>query len=147
MATIMGILAVVGVLLPWHSVVSTDARGVADLVSCQRGYDSEFFGRWTLILAALGTASLLWFAAVKTSMKLSRTLLLAGVILFAAGAALTLVDLGRELGQTEVISGNSTLSKSRGFGLYLTLGGSILALLLTFVTFLAPRTIYERDEE
>ncbi len=57
LAMLFGILAVVGVLMPWHAEVAERPDGTAEMLSIQRGFDGEFFGLFTLLLASVGTAS------------------------------------------------------------------------------------------
>ena len=142
MAVVFGLLAILGVLLPWHSHVMYDTDGGADLISCQRGFEGEFFGRITMILAAVGTAMLVWFAARRTGPDLSRALLVVAVLAFAAGIGLTGVDLARDLPDKTVTIGNRTEAVGRAFGMVLTMIACCLALLMTGIAFLSPKTPY-----
>ena len=122
-------------------------EGATDYISGDNGLHGEFMGEWTLLLAGLGTAALVWFAWRKTSPGLSRSLLLAGPLFFAAGLSLTIADMGREFSSTTVRSSGKVYEECRGFGIYTTLIASGLALLLTMATFLSPKTIYEDEED
>lgn len=142
LAMLFGILAVIGVLLPWHSHVVQEADGRGELLSCLRGYEGDFYGVYTLFLAAVGTCALVWFAAVRTGHGLSRVLLFVAVLAFAAGIGLTWVDLSRELPERTVSSGGRTESVGRAAGMMLTMVGCGLAFLMSGIAVISPKTPY-----
>jgi hypothetical protein len=147
LATLFGVLALIGVFLPWHSTMATNERGASELVDCIRGFEGVFLGEWVLVVGGLGTAALVWFALKKTNPGLSRALLLGATLFFAASVSLSIADLGREIATSKMSAGGRVFEEGRGVGIYVTLVGSIVALLLTLATFLSPKTIYEDEDE
>ena len=142
MAMVFGVLIVLGVLLPWHSQVTYDTDGGADLIACQRGYDGEFLGLITMVLGGVGTALLVWFVVMRTGPGLSRVLLVVALLAFAAGIGLTGFDLTRDLPERTITDGNRTVAEGRAFGMTLTMVATCLAFLMTAITFLSPKTQY-----
>jgi len=143
MAILFGILAVLGVLLPWHSQTADNARGGAEMIDFQRGLDGEFFGLYTMLLAAVGTVLLIWFVVKKTSPALSRGLLFGAALMFATGIGLTIVDFGLDLPSGTRTVGRQVIEEGRAFGIYLTLVGCGVALLMTAISILSPKTPYK----
>ncbi|MEN8151493.1 MAG: hypothetical protein ABFS86_16875 [Planctomycetota bacterium] len=142
LAILFGILAVIGVLLPWYSHVVEEADGSVELLSSQRGYEGEFFGVYTVFLAAAGTCALVWFAAARTGRGLSRALLFVALLAFAIGIGLTWVDVQRELPERTYATEGRTESVGCACGMFITLAGCGLALLMTGIAFLSPKTPY-----
>ena len=91
----------------------------------------------------MGTALLIWFVAKRTSPGLSRVLLLSAVLLFATGIGLTIVDFGRDLPSGTTIVGRQSYTEGRAVGIYVTLIGCCVALLMTSLSILSPKTPYK----
>jgi len=142
LAMLFGTLAVIGVLLPWHSHVAFDTEGGADLLASLRGYDGQFLGLFTLVFATVGTALLVWFVWRRTNPVVSRALLFGAALAFATGLVLTVIDFTRDLPTYTVTVGNRTLEEGRAFGMLLTLVSCGLALLMTSMSILSPKTPY-----
>ena len=125
-AAIFAVLATLCVLLPWYTVtVSLGPTGEQTLT--HNGFQCEFLGLYTIILAGLGAIGAIIVAAVPAaSLPLRPRWLLApaAVLLFCA-FGLTVVDVFRDAGDCKLVAGGVTVESGKTLAILVTLLGSL----------------------
>jgi hypothetical protein len=143
LATVFGILTIIGIFMPWHALSRELPNGGVEVVDFQNGLGKEFLGQWSMVLAGLGTATMAWFAIFKTNPAVSRSLLFMAAVGFAAAVGMQITDVLRVLPEGNTWHDGQLVAEGKAIGIYLTLFASVIACLTTAATFFSPRTGYK----
>ena len=137
-ATVFGAILILSMFFPWFA---EGVRGQAGFVTIS-GVSGDYLGKMTGALAVLGTASMAWFAILRTGPGLSKSLLLVGLFAFAASTILMVIDVAREVSTHEVPLRTGAYISGRQIGIYIALVAAAVAFLAALVSLLRPKTEY-----
>ncbi len=125
-AAIFAVLATLCVFLPWYSV-TVNMGPTGEQILTHNGFDCDFLGLYTVILAGLGAIGAITVAAVPAASLpfRPRYVLAPAAVLLLCAFGLTVVDVFRDAGDCRLVSGGITLESGKTIAILVTLLGSL----------------------